>query len=68
MQRNMGNVDRGIRGLVGIVLLVVFFVMPPANVVLYWACLVVGVVMLGTAVVGWCPAYLPFGLSTCKKD
>ncbi|MCR4378942.1 MAG: DUF2892 domain-containing protein [Rhodospirillales bacterium] len=68
MQRNVGNIDRGIRGLVGVVLLLVFFVAPPANAILYWACLVVGVVMVGTAALGWCPAYLPIGLSTCKKD
>jgi len=27
---------------------------------------IVGVVMLLTGIVGFCPAYLPFGLSTCK--
>ena len=26
----------------------------------------VGLVFLGTALTGWCPAYLPFGLSTCR--
>jgi len=25
-----------------------------------------GVVPLATGLSGWCPAYLPFGLSTCK--
>ena len=24
-----------------------------------------GLVFLGTALIGWCPAYLPFGISTC---
>jgi hypothetical protein len=27
---------------------------------------VVGVVMLGTAALGMCPAYMPFKISTCK--
>lgn len=68
MQRNMGNVDRGIRGLVGVILLLVFFLAPPANAILYWLCLVVGIAMVGTAAIGWCPAYLPFGLKTCSTD
>jgi hypothetical protein len=25
----------------------------------------VGLVILGTALIGWCPAYPPFGISTC---
>jgi len=25
-----------------------------------------GVVLLGTGLLGWCPAYLPFGIKTCK--
>lgn len=68
MQRNVGNIDRGIRGLVGVILLLVFFVAPPANAILLWGCLIVGVAMVGTAAIGWCPAYLPIGLNTCKKD
>jgi hypothetical protein len=27
----------------------------------------IGVVPLLTAATGWCPAYLPFGFSTCAK-
>lgn len=67
MQRNVGNIDRGIRGLVGVILLLVFFVAPPANAILLWGCLVVGVVMVGTAALGWCPPYSIFGINTCKK-
>jgi len=29
---------------------------------------VIGLVPLGTALVGVCPAYLPFGLSTCPTS
>lgn len=68
MQRNVGNIDRGIRGLVGLALLGVFFGMPLENVYLHWGSLVVGVVMLGTAAIGWCPPYALFGLNTCSKD
>lgn len=68
MKRNVGTIDRGIRGLVGIILLLVFFVMPPANPILLWGALVVGVVMVGTASIGWCPPYMLFGINTCGKD
>ena len=27
----------------------------------------IGLVPIGTALIAWCPAYLPFGISTCKK-
>ena len=27
----------------------------------------IGIVFIATALMGWCPAYLPFGISTCKK-
>jgi hypothetical protein len=27
----------------------------------------IGVVPLATAALGWCPAYVPFGISTCAK-
>jgi hypothetical protein len=66
MKRNMGSIDRGIRGLVGLVLLAVFFLMPIENIYLYWGALVVGVMMLGTALLGWCPPYMIFGISTCS--
>lgn len=66
MQRNVGNIDRGIRGLVGVALLMIFFVAPPANVMVYWGCLVVGLVMVATAALSWCPPYTIFGLNTCE--
>jgi hypothetical protein len=27
---------------------------------------IVGFIALLTAIIGWCPAYLPFGMKTCK--
>jgi hypothetical protein len=35
-----------------------------------WLAIVLGIVaamFLLTSSIGWCPAYLPFGLSTCGK-
>lgn len=59
MTRNMGSLDRGIRFALGLGIL---------GAGLYfesWLGLI-GLVPLATAAVGWCPAYLPFGLSTCR--
>ncbi|HTO80155.1 MAG TPA: DUF2892 domain-containing protein, partial [Methylocystis sp.] len=27
----------------------------------------IGVVLLATAAIGWCPAYMPFGVKSCGK-
>ena len=64
---NMGGMDRGIRAIVGIVLLALFF-MGTVTGALGWAALIVGIVMLATAAIGWCPAYMPFGIKTCKTQ
>lgn len=59
MKRNMGGVDRVIRVVLGagIIAAGVYFKS-------WWGA--IGAVPLVTAVVGWCPAYLPFGISTCR--
>lgn len=62
MQKNMGTVDRGIRAVVGVVLLVLLFTLQGG--IRYVGLL--GIVMLITAAVGYCPAYRPFGIRTCR--
>ena len=59
MEKNIGSADRTLRIIVGIVILLVGFVFKS-----WWG--IIGVVPLVTASLGWCPAYLPFGISTCK--
>jgi hypothetical protein len=60
MKANMGGIDRIVRGVAGIALIAWALMGGPA-----WAW--IGVVPLLTAAVGWCPAYLPFGISTRAK-
>jgi len=61
MKRNMGSADRIVRIIVGLGVI--------AAGVYYQSWLgVIGVVPLATALVGWCPAYLPFGISTCRTS
>jgi hypothetical protein len=57
---NLGSIDRTIRVLAGIGLLALVFVGPQTP----WGYL--GLVPLLTGVVGFCPAYCPLGLSTCR--
>lgn len=69
MKRNVGMVDRGIRGVVGALLLMYFFLKGnPAEPLMYWGALIVGIVMIGTAVLGMCPPYAIFGINTCSTD
>jgi hypothetical protein len=57
MKVNMGGVDRIVRGLAGVALIAWALLGGPV-----WAW--IGVAPLATAFIGWCPAYLPFGIST----
>lgn len=60
---NEGTVDRVLRIVLGLALLAWFFVDQGAG-ALHYAKLI-GVVPLLTGLVGWCPLYSIFGLSTC---
>ena len=60
MKLNMGGADRVIRGVVGIAVIGVGFYFKS-----WWGA--IGLIPLGTAIIGWCPAYVPFGISTCRK-
>jgi hypothetical protein len=60
IKSNLGNMDRAIRILAGAGLLALVFVGPQTP----WGYL--GLVPLLTGVIGFCPAYCPLGLSTCR--
>ncbi|MBI2417850.1 MAG: DUF2892 domain-containing protein [Ignavibacteriales bacterium] len=59
--KNVGSADKVIRLVVGIA--IVAWGVYAQN---WWG--VVGLLPIGTALVGVCPAYIPFGLSTCKTE
>ena len=59
---NMGSTDRVIRAIAGVILLVA------AVVIGNFIPAVLGVILLGTATISFCPLYLPFGLSTLRKS
>lgn len=60
MKLNMGNIDRVIRVLLGLAIGILGIVFKS------WLGLI-GLVLLATAAIGFCPLYLPFGISTRKK-
>lgn len=65
MKRNVGSVDRGIRGLVGVFLFLYFILNQPADPIFYWGSFVLGIVLIATAAISWCPPYSLFGINTC---
>ena len=63
--QNEGSVDRIIRVIAGVVLIILGFFMVPGM----WGIIlgVVGVISLLTGAVGTCPLYMPFGINTKKS-
>ncbi|NOZ54116.1 MAG: DUF2892 domain-containing protein [Gammaproteobacteria bacterium] len=59
MNFNVGGIDRGLRIIVGIAI-ILWGVMSGS----LWG--VIGVVPVLTGLVKWCPLYLPFGIKTVK--
>jgi hypothetical protein len=59
MSANVGNIDRVFRIIAGLVLIALVFVGPQTP----WGW--IGVVPLATALMGYCPAYSIFDISTC---
>lgn len=56
---NVGSVDRAIRIAAGLALIG----LAATGTIGLWG--YVGIVPILTGAVGWCPAYLPLGISTC---
>ncbi len=66
LKKNIGNLDRIIRFVVGAALLIAYFVMDNAS---PW--LLIGIIPLATSLMSSCPAYTLLGLNTCplkKQD
>ncbi len=64
MQKNVGTIDRTIRAIAGIIGIAVYALglfEGTAGIII----LVVGIVMLGTSAISWCPPYSLLGINTC---
>jgi len=67
MKKNMGTIDKVIRLLIALVIIVLYFtnvITGVLSIILF----IVAAVFILTSIIGFCPAYLPFKISTCKKE
>ncbi len=67
MKQNMGNVDKIVRIVAAIIIAALYFtnqITGTAAIIL----LVLAGIFIVTSFVGFCPLYLPFGISTKPKD
>ena len=60
MKLNVGSTDRVIRIILGVAICAAGWYYHS-----WWG--LIGIVPIATAAVGWCPAYLPFKMSTNKS-
>ena len=64
MTANVGMVDRALRVIVGLALIGAALGLFGPGYTTVWGW--IGAIPLVTALIGWCPAYTIFGVSTCK--
>ena len=67
MKQNMGLVDRIIRLTVVAIIAVLYF----TGQITGLAAIILGIIAVAffvTSLIGWCPSYVPFGISTKKAD
>lgn len=67
MKKNMGTIDKAIRILIAIAIIALYF-----TGVINGTMAIIGLILAGvfilTSLIGSCPLYLPFGLSTIRKN
>ncbi len=61
MKTNVGGIDKVVRTVAGLILISLVFVGPQTP----WGW--IGLLPLATGLIGWCPAYSVFGISTCPR-
>jgi hypothetical protein len=66
MKKNMGTVDKVIRVLVAVIILVLYFTHVVSGTLAVILLIIAGVFIV-TSLLGFCPLYLLLGLSTRKK-
>lgn len=67
MKPNMGTADKVIRLVVVAIIAVLYF----TGQITGTAAIILGIIaaaFLVTSLIGWCPSYVPFGISTRKSD
>jgi hypothetical protein len=67
MKKNMGKTDKAIRILIAVVIVALYFTNVISGITGIILLILAGVFVF-TSLIGTCPLYLPFGLSTKKKE
>ena len=67
MKKNMGTVDKVIRILVAVVVVILYFTNAISG-TLAIILLALSAIFVVTSILGICPLYMPLGLSTKKKE
>ena len=60
--KNVGSIDRVLRIVIGLVLIALVFVGPQTP----WGW--IGLILIGTAAVSWCPIYRLFNIGTARES
>ncbi len=66
MKANVGTIDRALRTIVGLILVILAFTTITGTTAT-WVAVIVGAVLIGTASIRFCPAYRILGIQTCKS-
>jgi hypothetical protein len=66
MKKNMGLIDRIIRVLIAVTVVILYFMGILSGT---WAIVLLALsgIFILTSIFGICPLYMPFGIKTCKK-
>jgi len=61
MKGNVGSIDRLLRVILGLIIAILGVIFDS-----WWG--LIGIIPLATGLFRWCPLYLPFHISTVKKE
>ncbi|MEG8947865.1 YgaP family membrane protein [Rosettibacter firmus] len=61
MKKNIGSTDKILRVIIGILIIAIGLITKS-----WWG--LIGLIPIATALIGWCPLYAPFGITTCKTQ
>jgi hypothetical protein len=66
MECNVGKADQLLRYVLGIILLVAYFLHWVTG-IWGWISLILGIIFIATATIRYCPLYIIFSINTCKE-
>ncbi|MDD4972540.1 MAG: DUF2892 domain-containing protein [Paludibacter sp.] len=66
MKKNIGTIDKAFRILLALVAIALYFSHVVSGILAIVLLIFSGVLIL-TALIRFCPLYLPFGINTCRK-